>query len=36
VRPAAEWKGARGLEAAIADPVRGQDTSVGDRSLVEG
>ena len=26
VRPASEWKGARSLEAAIADPVRGQDT----------
>jgi catechol 2,3-dioxygenase len=25
-RPAAEWKGARSLEAAIADPVAGQDT----------
>jgi catechol 2,3-dioxygenase len=36
VRPAAEWKGARGLEAAIADPVRGQDTSLADRSLAEG
>jgi catechol 2,3-dioxygenase-like lactoylglutathione lyase family enzyme len=27
VRPAAEWKGVQGLEAAIAEPVRGQDTS---------
>ncbi len=27
-RPSAEWKGVRGLEAAIADPVRGQDTTV--------
>jgi catechol 2,3-dioxygenase-like lactoylglutathione lyase family enzyme len=26
-RPAAEWKGVRGLAAAIADPVVGQDTS---------
>jgi catechol 2,3-dioxygenase-like lactoylglutathione lyase family enzyme len=25
-RPAEEWKGAKSLEAAIADPVRGQDT----------
>ncbi len=36
VRPAAEWKGARGLEAAIADPAPGQDTSLGDPSLLEG
>lgn len=27
-RPSEEWKGARGLEQAIADPVRGQDTTV--------
>jgi catechol 2,3-dioxygenase-like lactoylglutathione lyase family enzyme len=27
VRPAAEWKGAQSLEQAIADPVRGQDTT---------
>ncbi len=27
-RPAAEWKGAGSLEAAIADPVRGQDTTL--------
>ncbi len=26
-RPAAEWKGAGSLEQAIADPVRGQDTT---------
>ena len=26
-RPASEWKGAESLERAIADPVRGQDTS---------
>jgi catechol 2,3-dioxygenase-like lactoylglutathione lyase family enzyme len=32
-RPAAEWKGVRSLEAAIADPVRGQDTTLHDRSL---
>jgi catechol 2,3-dioxygenase-like lactoylglutathione lyase family enzyme len=32
-RPAAEWKGARGLEAAIADPVRGQDTTLQDPAL---
>jgi len=34
VRPAAEWKGAASLEAAIADPVVGQDTTVQDRSLL--
>jgi catechol 2,3-dioxygenase-like lactoylglutathione lyase family enzyme len=34
-RPASEWKGVRGLEAAIADPVRGQDTSVQDPALVK-
>ncbi|MGH7044877.1 MAG: VOC family protein [Stellaceae bacterium] len=33
VRPAAEWKGARSLEAALADPVRGQDTTLHDASL---
>jgi catechol 2,3-dioxygenase len=27
-RPRDEWKGVRGLEAAIADPVRGQDTTL--------
>ena len=32
-RPAAEWKGARSIEEAIADPVRGQDTSLHDPSL---
>ena len=26
-RPASEWKGAQSLEQAIADPVRGQDTT---------
>jgi catechol 2,3-dioxygenase-like lactoylglutathione lyase family enzyme len=36
VRPAVEWKGAQGLAAAIADPVRGQDTSLHDPSLVAG
>jgi catechol 2,3-dioxygenase-like lactoylglutathione lyase family enzyme len=34
VRPPTEWKGARSLEDAIADPVRGQDTSVHDPSLL--
>jgi catechol 2,3-dioxygenase len=33
VRPAAEWKGVQGLAAAIADPVRGQDTSLYDPAL---
>lgn len=32
-RPAMEWKGAKSLAAAIADPVRGQDTSLLDGSL---
>ncbi len=32
-RPAEEWKGVRSLEQAIADPVRGQDTSLHDLSL---
>jgi len=36
VRPAAQWKGASSLEAAIADPVVGQDTAVQDRSLLGG
>ncbi|HEV8030475.1 MAG TPA: VOC family protein [Stellaceae bacterium] len=34
-RPDAEWKGVRGLEQAIADPVRGQDTTVHDPSLLK-
>jgi catechol 2,3-dioxygenase-like lactoylglutathione lyase family enzyme len=33
-RPASEWKGALSLEAAIADPVKGQDTSLQDPSLL--
>ena len=32
-RPAGEWKGATSLAAAIADPVRGQDTTVLDPTL---
>jgi catechol 2,3-dioxygenase-like lactoylglutathione lyase family enzyme len=36
VRPAAEWKGARSLEGALADPVRGQDTTLHDPSLLKG
>ncbi|HYC15301.1 MAG TPA: VOC family protein [Stellaceae bacterium] len=35
VRPSAEWKGAKSLEAAIADPVRGQDTTLQDPSLLK-
>ena len=35
VRPAAEWKGAPSLRQAIADPVRGQDTTLGDPSLLD-
>ena len=33
-RPAHEWKGALSLEAAIADPVKGQDTTLKDPSLL--
>ena len=33
-RPAAQWKGAGSLEAAIADPVIGQDTTLLDPSLL--
>jgi catechol 2,3-dioxygenase len=33
-RPAEQWKGASSLEAAIADPVMGQDTAVQDRGLL--
>jgi catechol 2,3-dioxygenase-like lactoylglutathione lyase family enzyme len=34
IRPASEWKWAHSLEDAIADPVEGQDTSLGDPSLL--
>ena len=34
-RPAEEWKGARSLEAAIADPVKGQDTTLKDPSVLQ-
>jgi len=34
-RPAEEWKGAPTLEAAIADPVAGQDATVQDKSLLK-
>jgi catechol 2,3-dioxygenase len=33
-RPAEEWKGALSLEAAIADPVKGQDTTLKDPGLL--
>ena len=33
-RPASEWKGVGSIEAAIADPVHGQDTTLQDRSLL--
>ena len=36
MRPAEQWKGANSLEAAIADPVVGQDTTVQDKSLLGG
>jgi len=36
VRPPEQWKGASSLEAAIADPVIGQDTTVQDKSLLGG
>jgi catechol 2,3-dioxygenase-like lactoylglutathione lyase family enzyme len=34
-RPRVEWKGAKSLEAAITDPVPGQDTTVQDRTLLK-
>ena len=34
-RPRAEWKGAKSLEVAIADPVAGQDTTVQDPALLK-
>ena len=34
-RPAHEWKGAKSLADAIRDPVRGQDTTLHDPSLLE-
>lgn len=33
-RPPEEWKGAQSLEAAIADPVKGQDTTLADPTLL--
>jgi catechol 2,3-dioxygenase-like lactoylglutathione lyase family enzyme len=34
-RPASEWKGARSLADAIADPVKGQDTTLRDPALLK-
>ena len=36
VRPPSERKGAQSLEAAIADPVRGQNTTLHDPALLDG
>jgi catechol 2,3-dioxygenase-like lactoylglutathione lyase family enzyme len=36
VRPPHEWKGAPSIEAAIADPVVGQDTTLRDPSILNG
>jgi catechol 2,3-dioxygenase-like lactoylglutathione lyase family enzyme len=35
VRPSSEWKWAHSFEEAIADPVRGQDTTLQDPSLLK-
>lgn len=35
IRPASEWKLARSLKQAIADPVRGQDTTLNDPAALE-
>jgi catechol 2,3-dioxygenase-like lactoylglutathione lyase family enzyme len=35
-RPSSEWNGVRGLAAAIADPVPGQDATLQDASLRKG
>lgn len=35
IRPANEWKGAKTLRQAIADPVRGQDTTLKDSSILD-
>lgn len=35
IRPANEWKGAKTLRDAIADPVRGQDTRLKDASILD-
>ena len=36
VRPPAEWKGAHSFREAIENPVRGQDTTLRDPSLLDG
>jgi len=35
IRPASEWKLARSLREAVADPVRGQDTHLKDPSILD-
>jgi catechol 2,3-dioxygenase len=35
IRPANEWKGAKTLRDAIADPVKGQDTTLKDPSVLD-
>jgi len=35
IRPANEWKGARTLRDAIADPVKGQNTTLKDSSILD-
>ncbi len=35
VRPSGEWKGAHSLAAAVADPGRGQDTTLQDPTLLD-
>jgi catechol 2,3-dioxygenase len=35
IRPASEWKLARSLKQAVADPVRGQDTRLKDPSILD-
>jgi catechol 2,3-dioxygenase-like lactoylglutathione lyase family enzyme len=35
IRPPSEWKLARSLKQAVADPVRGQDTTLKDASILE-
>lgn len=35
IRPASEWKGAKTLRQAIADPVKGQDTTLKNSSILD-
>ena len=35
IRPSSEWKLARSLTSAVADPVRGQDTTLKDSSILD-